>query len=57
MRVYYAYFADDGVVALLFAHDKQTLATITEAAKKVVKWEIEMIRVYLKRRRGKEPLV
>lgn len=47
VRVYYAYFPEYGLVALIYAHDKADAETISDAQKKQISKLIEEVQKYL----------
>ncbi len=51
VRVYYAYFPSHGLVALVFAHAKNDLGSISEVQKRVIKGLLQQIQQYLDKRR------
>lgn len=49
-RVYYAYFPNDGLIALIYAHSKSEMEEITDVQKKVIKSLIQDIQKHLSAR-------
>lgn len=53
IRIYYAYFPDFGLVALVYAHSKNDMSEISDAQKKAIKSLIQDIQRYLEAKRDR----